>query len=67
MLIKHDYSGYAIQTGNEELDKEMGDQLNTTHEEITIALNDAGLVPQVLKAIIKLRSDRHSTLIRKLG
>jgi hypothetical protein len=67
MLLTKDYSNYSIKTGDEALDKEMGDQLTISGEELTVAINDAGLVSQILKSIVKLRSERHEALIRKLA
>ena len=67
MLIKSDYSGYTIQTGDEALDVELKDQLKLSADEIVVALNDAGLVAQLLKQVIKVRSERHATLIKKLA
>ena len=67
MLIKSDYSGYTLQTGDETLDAELKDQLKISADEIVVALNDAGLVAQLLKQIVKVRSERHATLIKKLA
>jgi len=68
MIIKHSYSGYNINTGDETFDTELGDQLKVTADEICRALNSMPKgVEELFKRVLKVRRDAQDDLVRRMS
>lgn len=66
-IIKGDnYNGFEVQTGDEEIDGTMGDQLKLTAKELVAAINAENVSDQLFARILKNRSAAHQTLLKKV-
>jgi hypothetical protein len=65
-MLKKEYSGFKVDTGQEDLPAEMKTQLDVTPEEITHAINAENLTDRIFTRILKQRAKSHETLMQTL-
>lgn len=66
-LLKKEYNGFSVKTGDGDIDTNMEEQLKISPEELVSAINAENLTDQIFTRLLRLREKSHKALIERLS